>query len=209
VASLPDLRLDLRVATTTEQLHLLGHGGLDVGVLQHPVDIGDLVLGPVAEVPQGVVLSRRSPLAERTELSLVDLAGHGQMLFPREAAPGLYGETIRVCGRHGFRPVRVYGRRRTRSFWWAWWQSGATWPSTVERSHRRSRGWCGAPLRVPHWCGDCPRPGRRSPYIRLHRGWAAVIAQILSQGARPVAGTTAPPADQPWDVLFRPRLTSA
>ncbi len=206
--NLPDLHLDLRAATTTEQLHLLGHGGLDVGVLQHPVDTGDLVLGPVAEVPQGVVLSRRSPLAERTELTLADLAGHGLMLFPREAAPGLYDETIRVCGRYGFRPTRVRPAPNA-EFLVGMVAAGddvAFDGGTVAQKEPRVvwRPLAGTPL-VWRLSAAWPAAPAHPAAPRL----GAVIAQILSQGARPAAETTAPPADQPWDVLFRPRLTSA
>ncbi len=108
----PDVRLDLLELTTAEQLRLLADRQLDAGLLQHPIDAIGLELGPVVETPLGVVLPRDSPLAARAELTLADLAGHGLVIFPRAAAPGLYDTILRTCWEHGFRPA---GTRHARS----------------------------------------------------------------------------------------------
>ncbi|OXM71025.1 LysR family transcriptional regulator [Amycolatopsis sp. KNN50.9b] len=103
----PDVRLDLQELTTTEQVRLLADRELDAGLLQHPVDVSGLELGPAVQTPLGVVLPRDAPLAARSELALGDLAGHGLVLFPRAAAPGLYDATLRTCWEQGFRPSHV------------------------------------------------------------------------------------------------------
>ncbi|MCM6773626.1 LysR substrate-binding domain-containing protein [Nocardia sp. CDC159] len=103
----PELRLDLQELTTAEQLRLLAERQIDAGLLQHPVDVIGLELGPAIDTPLGVVLRRDSPLASKSELALEDLAGHGLVMPPRAAAPGMYDATLRTCWEHGFRPTRV------------------------------------------------------------------------------------------------------
>ncbi|MVU75965.1 LysR family transcriptional regulator [Nocardia sp. ET3-3] len=106
-----EVRVDLQELTTAEQLRLLADRQLDAGLLQYPVDVVGLESGPAVETPLGVVLPRDSPLAARATLTLADLAGHGLVIFPRAAAPGLYDATLRTCWEHGFRPTSVQHAR--------------------------------------------------------------------------------------------------
>ncbi|MFQ6325857.1 LysR family transcriptional regulator [Nocardia sp. CWNU-33] len=106
-----DIRVDLQELSTAEQVRLLADRQLDAGLLQHPVDMIGLETGPAVDTPLGVVLPRDSPLAVRSSLTLADLAGHGLVIFPRAAAPGLYDATLRTCWDHGFRPTSVQHAR--------------------------------------------------------------------------------------------------
>ncbi|MEV6830749.1 LysR substrate-binding domain-containing protein [Amycolatopsis sp. NPDC051102] len=103
----PAVRLDLQELTTAEQARLLADRELDAGLLQLPVDVVGLDLGPAVDTPLGVVLPRDSPLARRTRLSLADLAGEGLVHAPRAAAPGSYDALLRTCWDHGFRPASI------------------------------------------------------------------------------------------------------
>jgi DNA-binding transcriptional LysR family regulator len=103
----PAVRLDLQELTTAEQARLLADRELDAGLLQLPVDVVGLDLGPVVDTPLGVVLPRDSPLARRAQLTLADLAGEGLVHAPRAAAPGSYDALLRTCWDHGFRPAAV------------------------------------------------------------------------------------------------------
>ncbi|MDX3189934.1 LysR substrate-binding domain-containing protein [Streptomyces sp. MN03-5084-2B] len=103
----PAVRLDLQELTTAEQARLLADRSLDAGLLQLPVDVVGLELGPVVDTPLGVVLPRDSPLARRAGLSLADLAGEGLVHAPRAAAPGSYDTLLRTCWDHGFRPAAI------------------------------------------------------------------------------------------------------
>ncbi|WP_370966863.1 LysR substrate-binding domain-containing protein [Amycolatopsis sp. cg9] len=103
----PAVRLDLQELTTAEQTRLLADRSLDAGLLQLPVDVVGLELGPVIDTPLGVVLPRDSPLARRTSLALADLAGEGLVHAPRAAAPGSYDALLRTCWDHGFRPSAI------------------------------------------------------------------------------------------------------
>lgn len=103
----PAVRLDLQELTTAEQARLLADRELDAGLLQLPVDIVGLDLGPAIDTPLGVVLPRDSPLARRPSLALADLAGEGLVHSPRAAAPGSYDALLRTCWDHGFRPAAI------------------------------------------------------------------------------------------------------
>jgi DNA-binding transcriptional LysR family regulator len=111
VEECPGVRLDLQELSTTEQIRLLADRQLDAGLVQHPVDVVGLELGPVVETPLGVVLPRDSPLANRSELELADLAGEGLVIFPRPTSPGLYDSLLRTCWEHGFRPQSLHHAR--------------------------------------------------------------------------------------------------
>ncbi|MER6795382.1 LysR substrate-binding domain-containing protein, partial [Amycolatopsis mediterranei] len=106
-AECPSVRLDLQELTTAEQARLLADRELDAGLLQLPVDVVGLDLGPVVDTPLGVLLPRDSPLARRAELTLADLAGEGLVHAPRAAAPGSYDALLRTCWDHGFRPAAI------------------------------------------------------------------------------------------------------
>lgn len=213
-ASAPEVQLELHAATTVDQIGLLNRGAIDVGVLQHPVDSGDLAVGPMAAVAQGVVLSRRSPLAQRTEVALVELSGYGLVLLPREAAPGLHDETLRICEAHGFRPVDVrpavnaefllglvaagrdvafdqgpVAQKEPRVVWRPLVDNPLVW--------RLSAAWLpGAAHRAAPLFGD-------------------LVAHVLTEGAvfttagrSPVDTRPAPEPPPPWNVVFPQRLPS-
>jgi DNA-binding transcriptional LysR family regulator len=103
----PGVRLDLQELTTAEQARLLADRELDAGLLQLPVDVIGLDLGPAVDTPLGVVLPRDSPLARAGELALADLAGEGLVVSPRAASPGSYDRQLRTCWDHGFRPASI------------------------------------------------------------------------------------------------------
>ncbi|CAL9507332.1 Hca operon transcriptional activator HcaR [Streptomyces sp. enrichment culture] len=103
----PGLSVDLREVTTEEQVRLLSSGGLDVGLVHHPVDATGLRLGPETSLDLGVVLPRPSPLARSPEVTLGELSGHDLVLFPRTHAPGWYDRILDVCRAEGFVPGRL------------------------------------------------------------------------------------------------------
>lgn len=103
----PELSVDLQEVTTAEQLRLLASGGLDVGLVHHPVDATELRLGPGVSLDLGVVLPRTSPLARLPEVMLSDLSGHDLILFPRAHAPGWHDRILDLCRAEGFVPGRV------------------------------------------------------------------------------------------------------
>ncbi|MFI9150514.1 LysR family transcriptional regulator [Streptomyces sp. NPDC053367] len=103
----PGLTVDLQEVSTEEQVRLLASGGLDAGLVQHPVDATGLLLGPEVPLDLGVVLPRTSPLVRLPEVRLAELSGHDLVLFPRAHAPGWYDTVLDVCRAEGFVPGRV------------------------------------------------------------------------------------------------------
>ncbi|MFF3565033.1 LysR family transcriptional regulator [Streptomyces sp. NPDC002574] len=106
-ADSPPLRVDLREATTGEQLRSLASGGLDVGLVHRPVDGAGLRFGPETAFDLGVVLPRTSPRARHAEVTLAELSGLDLLLFPRADAPGWYDRLLESCRAAGFVPGEV------------------------------------------------------------------------------------------------------
>ena len=205
----PQVHLELHAVTTTDQVSMLDRGTLDVGILQHPVETGDLALGPLAAVVPGVVLSRGSPLARRTAVALPDLAGHGLVLLPREAAPGRYDETLRVCHEYGFQPTGIRHAANT-EFLLGLVAAGrevAFDQGAVAQKEPRVvwRPLAGGPLL---WRMSAAWPAA-SAHPAAPR-FAELAARILARGGEPPATPATPPGTpRPWNVVFPQRLPSA
>lgn len=106
-AEAPGVQVEPRVFSTAEQVGLLAERELDAGFLQHPVEPAGLVGEPATDLPLGVVLPRDSPLAGTGPLTLTSLRGSPLVIFPRQAAPGLYDATLGACRAQGYHPPRV------------------------------------------------------------------------------------------------------
>ncbi|MDX3070854.1 LysR family transcriptional regulator [Streptomyces sp. NPDC088354] len=106
-ADSPRLRVDLREATTGEQMRSLGSGGLDVGLVHRPVAGTGLRFGPETVFDLGVVLPRTSPRARQAQVALAELSGQDLLLFPRDDAPGWYDRLLESCRAAGFVPGEV------------------------------------------------------------------------------------------------------
>ncbi|WP_424535802.1 LysR family transcriptional regulator [Sphaerisporangium viridialbum] len=107
----PEARLALTEMCTADQVRALAEGGLDGGVMRHPVSGAGLSFGPVLVQHPGVLLPEGDPLVAFSSVHLADLAARHLVLFPRESEPGLYEETLTECRRHGFVPAEVHHGR--------------------------------------------------------------------------------------------------
>ncbi|MFI5985255.1 LysR family transcriptional regulator [Streptomyces sp. NPDC051555] len=103
----PGLDVELHELPTADQLARLVSHDLDVGLIHHPCDVTGLELGPLLRCELGVLLPPSSPLAERTEVPLAALTGHGLVLFPRADAPALYDDMLTTCARDGYTPEAI------------------------------------------------------------------------------------------------------
>ncbi|MFI9508979.1 LysR family transcriptional regulator [Nocardia sp. NPDC052566] len=196
-----EIRVDLQELTTAEQVRLLADGQLDAGLLQHPVDVVGMELGPAVDTPLGVVLPRDSPLAGRATLTLADLAGLGLVIFPRAAAPGLYDATLRTCWEHGFRPSRV-SHARNPEFLLGMVLSGrgVAFDQGMVAQKEPRVVWRPLPEGTLHWRLSLAWPSA-APHPRV-RELAELIARIVQgDGAsRPAPARELP--QRPWDVVY-------
>ncbi|MBX6383884.1 MAG: LysR family transcriptional regulator [Microbispora sp.] len=103
----PDVRLSLTEMGTAAQVAALLEGRLDVGLLRHPVAGHGLACGPVLVRYPGVLLAEDDELTAWAAVHLGDLAGRDLVMFPRDAEPGLYDDTLAACRRGGFVPAEV------------------------------------------------------------------------------------------------------
>ena len=100
----PRVALRLTEASTATQLAQLSEGVLDLAVVRQPAmpdDIDGLVIVREAfmlAVPAG------HPLAAEAKVPLAALRDEAFVLFPRSATPGLHGQIMELCARHGFAP---------------------------------------------------------------------------------------------------------
>jgi DNA-binding transcriptional LysR family regulator len=204
----PDIQLELRAATTTDQLHLLDRGALDVGLVQHPVDTGGLRLGPTVPIVQGVVLSRRSPLAQRTEVALADLAGYGLVLFAREAAPGLYDETLHTCHQHGFRPTGLRHAANA-EFLLGLVATGGDVAFDHGAIAQKEPRVVWRPLAGTPVIWRMSAAWRDGPMARPAARFGEIAAQVLGGDRGPLRPPAPPGTPRPWNVVFPQRLSSA
>ncbi|MEU8899860.1 LysR substrate-binding domain-containing protein [Nocardia sp. NPDC048505] len=196
----PALSVDLQELTTAEQLRLLATADLDVGLVLQPVDAPDLVCGPVASVPLGVVLPRTSALARLPEVGMADLAGHELILPPRATAPGWHDHVLEVCRTGGFVPSRIrHARNPEFALGLVLAGSGVAFlPEALARREPRAawRPLTDRPLahRVAAvWAGGAVHPA----VPRFARAAAAVIA-----GEDQPTSLSTPGAHQPWSVVY-------
>ncbi|MBC6462920.1 LysR family transcriptional regulator, partial [Actinomadura sp. HBU206391] len=199
----PELDLDLQELTTAEQLRMLASAQLDIGLVHHPVAAADLRLGPVVEVPLGVVLPRLSPLATLREIALEDLAGHDLILFPRATAPGWHDRMLDVCREHGFSPARLRHARNP-EFLLGLVLAGHGVALEQEAIARREPRVAWRPL--------TGRPLRRSisaawpaqPEHPAAMRFAAIAAEILAAADTTSMPLPAPDVPRPWSVVYTP-----
>ena len=101
----PEVRLNLREATTDMQLRDLAEQRIDIGFVLAPIAEEGLVTQPLLSEPLVAALPQAHPLARgRAALSLARLADLPFILFPRHMAPGLYDDIVGFCRRAGFIP---------------------------------------------------------------------------------------------------------
>jgi DNA-binding transcriptional LysR family regulator len=141
-------------------------------------------------------------------VALSDLGGHGLVLFPRDAAPGLYDETLHICAKHGFRPTSVRHAANV-EFLLGLVASGAEVafdPGVVAQKEPRVvwRPLTGTPIvwrASAAWPSNAPHPAAPD--------FGEAVALLLG-GANSPFGAPAPPGTpKPWNVVFPQRLPRA
>ena len=101
----PAVRLELREATSAQQVEMLRDGRCDIGVLIPPVpDAGDLSLTGFDADRLAIALPRGHRLAERGDIPLVLLAEEPFVLWPATEGRGFHVRVVRLCAEAGFVP---------------------------------------------------------------------------------------------------------
>jgi DNA-binding transcriptional LysR family regulator len=85
-----DARIEVSELTTPEQLTRLHDGSLDLGLVREPVSDSRLARRTLLVEPLGVSLPATHVLADRTSLTLRELADELFVCFPRPWAPSLH-----------------------------------------------------------------------------------------------------------------------
>ncbi|HLU56343.1 MAG TPA: LysR substrate-binding domain-containing protein [Pseudonocardia sp.] len=105
--SYPGVELELREATSSEQVRDLVSGRLDVGILHagpSGVDHPALASREVYRDELVVAMNRRRPQAHRDPVPLRSLAEEAFVLFPRRLGPALHDRIVRLTRDAGFEP---------------------------------------------------------------------------------------------------------
>lgn len=101
----PDVRLELREATTASQIAGLRDGTLDVTVVIPPLANGEgIELHGFDQDRLCIALPVDHPLADDARLTVADLAGEPFVLWPMIEGRGFHLQVIRICTDAGFAP---------------------------------------------------------------------------------------------------------
>lgn len=105
-ASHPQVRLELREATTASQIAALRDGMLDIGILIPPLENAeDVVKTRFDQDRLCMALPEDHPLSQRSNLTLADLAAEPFILWPMDEGRSFHLQVIRLCASAGFVPM--------------------------------------------------------------------------------------------------------
>jgi len=100
----PDVSLVLRELTTTQQVHALLNGRINIGFIRPPVHHEALEVETILREPFLVALPENHSLASQAEIPLKALSKESFVLFPRHLGPGFYDQVVSLCQQAGFSP---------------------------------------------------------------------------------------------------------
>lgn len=102
----PDVRLELKEATTAAQVAALRNNALDVGILIPPlVNAEDIEQIPFDHDRLCLAIPKGHPLNKRSNLTLTDLSEEPFILWPMVEGRGFHLQVIRLCANVGFVPT--------------------------------------------------------------------------------------------------------
>lgn len=101
----PEVRLDLREATTAAQVTALRKGASDLAVLLPPLpDEAGLSMTVFDHDHVAIALPAAHPLADRPAIGLGDLAGEPFVMWPAAEGSGFHRQVFQLCMTAGFVP---------------------------------------------------------------------------------------------------------
>jgi DNA-binding transcriptional LysR family regulator len=112
----PSIALQVRNASTDEQIEELRNRQLDVGLLSQRCDDSHLECQEVAAEPLIAAIPVGHPLStQSTRLSIKRLADEELVMFPRQTAPVLFDEIVGFCREADFSPRIAQESRQTQA----------------------------------------------------------------------------------------------
>jgi DNA-binding transcriptional LysR family regulator len=103
----PAVSLDLTNLRTSSQVKGLLSESIDVGFVRLPLSHDQLTIRVIHREPFVVVLPHGHPLANETQIRLVQLQNEHFVAYGRRWAPGFYDAVIQMCTQEGFSPEIV------------------------------------------------------------------------------------------------------
>lgn len=100
----PDVELDLREMTVTEQLDALVRGIIDVGLLRPGASDPRIAMVPILEEGFLLVVPKGHPLATAGSVRLEELARERFIMFSQKQSPLFHSRIMRMCEGAGFSP---------------------------------------------------------------------------------------------------------
>jgi DNA-binding transcriptional LysR family regulator len=94
----PSVRLELH-DISGHYTELIRDGRVDVGFVPIPVDSTGLVVETILREPFVVAMPKTNPLAKKNRVSMSELAGEPNLLFPRRMDPAGYDLIVGLCQR--------------------------------------------------------------------------------------------------------------
>lgn len=106
--SYPNVKLELKEATTAAQVEALREGTSDLAVLLPPLpDDTGLRMSPFDEDRLAIALPTAHPLAKQNDTTLSDLASEPFVMWPAVEGRGFHHRVIQLCTADGFVPKVV------------------------------------------------------------------------------------------------------
>jgi DNA-binding transcriptional LysR family regulator len=103
----PDVTLDLTNLRTRTQIKGLLGNSIDIGFVRLPLAHEQLTMTVIHREPFVVVLPRRHPLTNESQIRLVQLQHETFVAYGRRWAPGFYDAVVQMCIKEGFSPEIV------------------------------------------------------------------------------------------------------
>ena len=104
-AESPNVRLELREATSAGQIKALREGSLDIGIVIPPLhNAEDIQTKPFDTDRLAMALPKTHPLAAKTKLKVSDLADEPFILWPMVEGRSFHLQAIKLCTDAGFVP---------------------------------------------------------------------------------------------------------
>ena len=103
----PGVKLSLFDLTSTEQIHRLRSGELDVGLLRPPVGFLELESMFVEESRQLLAMPAGHRLAKKAKITWADFDGVGLVMMDPRVQHGYYDSFLAACAKAGATPIAV------------------------------------------------------------------------------------------------------